>query len=494
MKNKSKETLLIKAKSAAKKQTLFSIKSYTLPTHVEEQLGEILGIFLEELGHIALKDSLAYCLRELAVNGKKANTKRVYFQEHKLNINDKKDYKTGMKKFKVDTLNNIDYWLKKQEEAGLYVKTTFHIRGSELHIKVANNTLISEAEQIRIYDRIARSRVFNSLEEAMTSVLDESEGAGLGIVILTLILKKIGLGEESFTIDIENMETVARLIIPMEKTKEESLRTISRELIERIENIPQFPEVIMQIKRILNDPDAELSDIARTFKQDPPLIAELLKTVNSAQYMLPRKIDSITEAIKIVGLKGLKMMLLSYGAQSILKDKESKDTRLLWKHCHKTAVYAYIIARNICRRQDIIDDVYTGAMLHDMGKILSSSLQTKIIDDLRQFSIEKGIPNSFFEELLNGANHAIVGAQIAEHWSFPDILIDIIRNHHTPLKAAKKSVDATCIVYLANELTHVKNNDYTSIDYPILARLNLTNYETLQAIHHRLKNQYQKQH
>jgi hypothetical protein len=60
-------------------------------------------------------------------------------------------------------------------------------------ISVRNNVEMTRTEQIRIFDRVARSRAFTSMEEAFSTVLDTSEGAGLGIVILILMLKKIGL-------------------------------------------------------------------------------------------------------------------------------------------------------------------------------------------------------------------------------------------------------------------------------------------------------------
>ena len=80
-----------------------------------------------------------------------------------------------------------------------------------------NNVEITRKEQIRVFDRIARSRAFSSMEEAFSTVLDNSEGAGLGIVILILMLKKIGLDEDAFDIEVENGETVATLAIPLHR-------------------------------------------------------------------------------------------------------------------------------------------------------------------------------------------------------------------------------------------------------------------------------------
>jgi len=114
-------------------------------------------------------------MKELAVNAKKANTKRVYFKDRKLDIDNPAHYEEGMKSFKSDTLSNIDYYLKIQQSEGLYIKTVFQAKGNEFTLSIKNNTEISKKEQMRVYDRIARSRAFDTMEEALTTVLDDSE-------------------------------------------------------------------------------------------------------------------------------------------------------------------------------------------------------------------------------------------------------------------------------------------------------------------------------
>ena len=104
-----------------------------------------------------------------------------------------------------------------------YVKVVFRSKANTFHLSVHNNVEISKKEQMRVYDRIARSRAFESLEEAFSTVLDDSEGAGLGLVILVLMLKKIGLTEDSFDIDAQNGETVARISIPFGEVHMETL-------------------------------------------------------------------------------------------------------------------------------------------------------------------------------------------------------------------------------------------------------------------------------
>ena len=357
---------ITKIQKAARTSLPLIIKMNKINHEIEVQLEQILAIFLEEFGQKEITSQISYCLRELAVNANKANTKRAYFIEKKLDIEDEDDYKLGMGSFKTDTLNNIEYYFGKQQEAGLYIKIGFHASNEELKITIRNNSRISKGEQMRVYDRIARSRAFNSLDEALTSVLDSSEGAGLGLVILVLMLKKLGLNEDAFDLNIEDDETVAKLVIPFSKVHKESLNTLSKEIVKEIDSLPQFPENIVRLQKMIDNPESEITSIARHIAMDMSLTADLLKIVNSAQFMLSKKVDNITEAVKLIGLRGLKNLLYSCGTQKILKP-ESKE---IWNHANKTAFYAYILAKNYIKKKELLDDVYIGGILHDIGKII----------------------------------------------------------------------------------------------------------------------------
>ena len=483
-----------KVLQAARSAVPLTVKSYTLPHETEVYLEKILTVFLKEMGQEKLQDALAYCLRELAVNAKKANTKRVYFQDKNLQILDEQDYSEGMRHFKQETLDNINYYLEKQKNAGLWVKVVFHAKGRVLNLYVINNTAITRKEQIRVYDRIARSRAFNSLEEALTTVLDDSEGAGLGIVILVLMLKKIGLNEDAFDIDAENGQTIARISIPMSEVRLENLEAISSRIVKEIEALPQFPENIVHLQSMVADPDSDIADIARAVSTDPALTADLLKVVNSAQYMLPKKVDNIVEGVKMVGMRGLKNLLYSYGTQKVL-GTDSADVKRLWDHSYRTAFYAYNLAKSVTRKREILDDVYVGGILHDMGKIIFSSVHPELIDRINDFCRDKGIPVETFEDLSAGLNHSEIGAMIAEKWNFPEALINAIKYHHTPTLAPVEYRDVVFTVYLANSLTHYGEDQIgmEQFDQSVLDWFRIEEEDQLGRIEKKLDDAFQRQ-
>jgi hypothetical protein len=79
------------------------LTTFTMPHEFEVQLGQVIASFLSLAGREELKDYVIYCVQELAGNAKKANTKRVYFLEKKLDITNDEDYQKGMEQWLTGT-------------------------------------------------------------------------------------------------------------------------------------------------------------------------------------------------------------------------------------------------------------------------------------------------------------------------------------------------------------------------------------------------------
>jgi hypothetical protein len=204
-----------KVNEAIRMEVPLIMTTYTAPRKVERYIEEVVSLFLEHVKKSDLKDNVVYCIQELVVNAKKANTKRAYFSDRGLDLNDETDYERGMQSFKDDTLRNIDYYLELQRQQGLYIKLILHLKDSVITIEVRNNASITMTELKRIRNRIIKAKECDELEEAIVQVLDDSEGAGLGLVMLVIMLKKLGLGTDAFDILRTNEETIARIVIPV---------------------------------------------------------------------------------------------------------------------------------------------------------------------------------------------------------------------------------------------------------------------------------------
>jgi putative nucleotidyltransferase with HDIG domain len=484
----------VKVKKAVQSGIPLTITTFTLPHEIEIYIDQVLTVFLQQVNQEKLKDYVVYCVQELAVNAKKANTKRVYFTERGLDLANPEDYKIGMTTFKEDTLNNIAHYLQLQKEKGLYIKLVMQFKKNIVSIEVRNNVAVTKTELIRIHDKLARSRQYDNLEDALSQVLDDSEGAGLGLVILVLMLKKMNLTEDCFDILSTEKETIARLTIPLEQARVENLSLLSTTIVNNVDSLPQFPENILMVQKLIGDPKSDMAEISRQISMDPALTADLLKIVNSAQYMLAKKVDSIAEAVKMVGIRGIKNLLYSYGTQKILGD-DTLDKRALWEHSYKTAFYAYNLIKNFRKTHDLLDDVYVGGILHDMGKIIFSNVHPDLLKKIKEFCTEKNLPASTFEDLAAGMNHAEIGALIAEKWNFPESLVEAIRFHHDPAAASKNNKDLVETVYLANMFCEYEagNVSYDQFDTAVLNEFGITSKKQIDSLLERFSQGFKRE-
>jgi putative nucleotidyltransferase with HDIG domain len=483
-----------KIKKAIQSGLPLTITTYTHPKEIEIYIEHVLDSFLKHMNQTKLRDYIVYCVQELVGNAKKANTKRVYFSERGLDINNDGDYLLGMRDFKEDTISNITHYLQLQKEKGLYIKIILQVKRNTIHIEIQNNVSANKMEQLRIQDKIARSRQFNTLEDALSQVLDDSEGAGLGLVILVLMLKKMGIDNDAFEIKSKENLTIAKISIPLDKTMLDNMSALSGEIVQNVNNLPQFPENITLIQKLINDPSSDMPIIAKQISMDPALMADLLKIVNSAQYMLSKKVDNISDAVKLVGIKGLKNLLYSYGTQKIFGD-DTLDKKALWDHSYKTAFYAYNLAKNFKNDPGLLDDVYTGGMLHDMGKIVFSNVHPELLNRIRGFCNEKNLPVAAFEDISAGMNHAELGALIAEKWNFPDKLVAVIRYHHDPESAPFDCKDLIDTVYLANIFCEyeINNISFDHLEMEPLENYGLKNQQQVEALIEQLSAGFTKE-
>jgi HD-like signal output (HDOD) protein len=470
----------------------FRLKSFARNQH--GVLDRILEVFLSELGLEGIHASLSYCTKELIFNAQKANAKRIYFQNKGLSITDADDYRKGMRQFLhylTKTAGKEDQQL---DEGDFDIVLTIHASGGMFNIEVRNKGEMTDEESSRIYDRIIKARGFSSFYEALNSVGDVTEGAGLGIVILIQFLKRIGLGEEAFSIESEEGSTTASLQIPIARVQLDKMHALAEVVARDIDSLPHFPENVMVLLALTRDQNTQLTMIAKKISADPTLTADLLRLVNSAYFMLPRRVVDILEAVKLIGIKGLQNLLFSYGTQKIL-GQTYRNMRELWEHSYQTALYAFLLARSIKRSYSKLDDVYVAGILHDLGLIVVSYLHPALQKKIRGFCREKNIPLKVLEDFSYGLNHADTGGLIASKWNFPDQLVEGIKYHHEPLNAGVPYKDVVFCVYLANIMSNMERGlvSFEQIEIPVLHDFGIKDEAHFQKIHARFKLVYEQQ-
>jgi len=311
---------------------------------------------------------------------------------------------------------------------------------------------------------MAHAKKFKSADEAITTVMDNPEGAGLGIIITMLMLSRIGLHDNNYTVDSDDTKTFTKLRIPISFVSTRHKEIINDVIRQEINDIPQFPAHIIEIQKLLSDPDVDIRQLSLKISSDPSLTANIIKYSNSPVYHGYSNISNITDAVKVIGLKGIRNIVYSFGSEKILKERyDPKTLQSIFDHSQKVAEVTFKIARKkVSRRQ--LEDLFVAAMLHDLGRIITIGIDTEgFIVKMNNICHKHGIPLKVVEEMSSGYNHPIIGSLLAEKWNFPDLITNVIRYNDKPSDGPSKYKEILYSVYLGNYIaTRIENDEIIS--------------------------------
>ena len=194
-----------------------TLKTHRMTDMVEKHIQYALEGILAKTRHSNLIHILYTILKELVINGCKANQKRIFFDERNLNITDENDYKTGMSEYTEMFSEGmaLEYGLKAREK-GFYVLIDFDFDQDGIRIEIVNNTPIAEQEEASMRQKLKKAMGYNDIAEFYMdqAANGESEGAGLGIALIIILLKGENIDPSYFRMVIKEDRTIARVEIP----------------------------------------------------------------------------------------------------------------------------------------------------------------------------------------------------------------------------------------------------------------------------------------
>jgi HD-like signal output (HDOD) protein len=211
-------------------------------------------------------------------------------------------------------------------------------------------------------------------------------------------------------------------------------------ILDDVKSLEPLPQVAMRVMTLSSKTDLVPRELVEVIQTDAGLTAKVLKLCNSAYYGFRREIASLPEAGNLLGCSTLvnlvvtsctAMYFRNYGGQS------ANAARRQWERSISTAISASLLAnvrggvdRNRC---------YTVGLLANVGHLVME----RFLPDAREAleaEIAAGSTRLAAEHLVLGIHHGEIGAQLAERWDFPEVLVDAIRHHHEPERARNDSV------------------------------------------------------
>ncbi len=457
------------------------------------KVNAILLKILSVQGNVFLLETLITITREIIFNAFKANLKRMYFERSGISITDTEKYDELMTSFKDDFLYNLeeirsDILIQNK----YYITTIFTRNDKEIHFSVFNNVTILEEEFKRIKSRIEMSKNFQNLADAYNDVYDSTEGAGLGLVLMIFLLKNSGIGADNLEIKHNESGVTVSVTIPRELKEEGIVSSVKERILSDVDSLPTFPENILELQRLCNEKKATIDEISERISLDPALTADVIKLSNSAGFVPGKKIVTIKDAVKIIGLKNVNLILTASATKKILENKYKKF-EVIWDHCIKVAYYSRQIAKMVSLN-NIADSAFIAGLLHDIGKIVLLSADANVVNIISDITKNKQLrSSSILEEISVGVSHAEIGGLIAAKWNFPEDLSSAIRYHHSPLNVENDNRQLAYVIYTANMLLGIETNKYSYyyLESDILKWLKISTLEEIQDFHEKIKSQYQ---
>ena len=223
------------------------------------------------------------------------------------------------------------------------------------------------------------------------------------------------------------------------------------DIVEQIDMLAPVPAIASQIMTKSGDTSSSLSEIADLIANDPALTANLLKICNSAYFSLPRKVESVKDAVAWVGLDQIVELVLT-NSVSVSFNKGLEGYGLgegeLWRH----AVTSAYIAKSLAQRYGASQNkhlIFTAALLKDIGKLILGRFVAFSFEKINIMVHSQGYSFNDAEKKIIGMNHEELGAMVGQKWSFSEKLIYMIRHHHLTNQSARQDPETT-LIYLAD--------------------------------------------
>jgi putative nucleotidyltransferase with HDIG domain len=263
---------------------------------------------------------------------------------------------------------------------------------------------------------------------------------------------------------------------------------IIRKLI-TIKQLPTLPVMMTRILKCVENANSSASDVGDIVSNDPSISSKILRFANSAFYGRSSQVDTIQEAIVIIGFNTVKQLALAtsmFESFSGVKSQRTFDRLEFWKHSMGTAMATSMLFGKASKSET--DRIYTAGLLHDIGKLVMDIYFHK--DYIA--AVEKAACESLFisqaERYVFKSDHGEIGAWLAERWHFPDSLKVPMQFHHNVDEADIDHKRTTMMIHVADfvsrsaEVGLCNSQKPPVLEEELLSLVNLKSSDILKAI------------
>jgi putative nucleotidyltransferase with HDIG domain len=228
---------------------------------------------------------------------------------------------------------------------------------------------------------------------------------------------------------------------------------IPNEIEKAIDEMPTISPIVNKLASMAQDIEVAPKDLVQVIMLDPILSAKVIRLVNSSFFGLSVRIQSLAQAVILLGVNTVKNMAMATAVlEKFLVKSEAApiETEVFWQHCLGTAVSSKIIARLQQVPVNEQESYFLAGLLHDVGKVVF----LKSVPHQYRVALEEskslGLSLEFAELAHFGCSHTHVGGLLARKWQLDKMYVEAIEGHHKKINSTGPKV--TEYVTIANNL------------------------------------------
>ncbi|OHD64143.1 MAG: hypothetical protein A2176_00695 [Spirochaetes bacterium RBG_13_51_14] len=159
-------------------------------------------------------------MKELIINAIKANYKNIYFEGYasRNRLHETLTYETSLRLFQLEmSSENAQHLERIAKKEDIKAEIELFENGNILHVIVTNPGRMTQTELKNINHKLIDAENCRDIAEYFLRNMDDPtrEGAGLGLILIKMMLKSLHAPADSLTITCEENRTTAYLKVPL---------------------------------------------------------------------------------------------------------------------------------------------------------------------------------------------------------------------------------------------------------------------------------------
>lgn len=217
-----------------------------------------------------------------------------------------------------------------------------------------------------------------------------------------------------------------------------------KNLLDQPYKLPTIPRVTQQLIESFSSENVSVSQIADQLSADPALSAKLLRLANSAYFHVSRTIETVDDALRMLGFVMVRNLVLGNGMVKAFRGTPGMDLKQFWRYNLYTACASRWLAGASAANTDL---VFTVGLMHGIGHLQMHVGMPGAMRELDQQMHVLDAGRAELETQVLGFHHADVAAELATLWNFPQSIVSALRVTPQPL-AGQEFSEAGAWVHL----------------------------------------------